>query len=155
MDRMRSELSLQINSVEIIRPEVSFSFELAGVSKFFEVVGSEHYSDRFWCRGLQWCLSVESHQKDSAKSLSFHLHCQNDDPKAWSCKADYEFIMFSKFPDKQNHVRKSSYIFNRKKGWGFPSFVRYDVLTDEKRGYIQDDKILLGVELKAGPVIRG
>lgn len=155
MDGLRSELLPQIQSVDVARPEASFSFELANVSKFIQADGNQHRSDLFWCRGLQWRLSVWSVRRRRSKSLSFFLHCESDDPQISFCTVDFELILFSKSPSKPNYVRKDSHTFFQKAGQGFMKFVSYRELTDEKKGFIQDDKITLGVEMKAGPVVRG
>ena len=138
----------------ISRPEASFKFELADVSKFFET-NCTHYSDMFWCRGVQWSLCVESKLLVGTKSMGFFLRCENEDPVKWSCKAEFQLILFSKLSGKPNHVHRICHIFDRKMSWGNPLFKSYSALTNKRNGYIEDDKILLGVQLKAEPVVRG
>ena len=67
---------------------------------------------------------------------------------------DYDLILFSNLSEKENRVYESACIFNKRTGYGRTRFISYLELTDEKNGYIKDDMIVLGVELKAGPVIR-
>ena len=154
-----SELSLQIQSVVVARPEeASFKFELAGVSEFFRTIGNKRRSDGFWCGGLKWYLFVEYNQnkQNASKSLAFYLQSENDDPKAWSCKVHFELILFSKLSSEPKHISKRfSNKFNGKTGFGQHSFVSYRDLFDQTKGFIADDKILLGVEMKAEPVRRG
>lgn len=160
MNELRSDLSLQIQSVNIARPEVSFKFELDGVCKFFQAVGNRRYSDLFWCAGLQWSLYAEHFQ--DAKNISFlgfFLRCEHVDQVKWSCNAAFELILFSKSPP--NLVRKTSRKFpgqkseNAEPKWGYPLYLSYGELAEEKNEYIQHDKIVLGIKMKAGPVIRG
>ena len=158
MNDLRSELNLQVKNVDITRAEATVQFEVTDVYKFFEAAKTlRRRSHRFWCRGLEWSLVVKSKSKDCSKSrsLGFYVLCENNDQKRWSCRVDYKLILFSKLSGK-NLVRPSSFTFERKSQQrGFRSFVSYDELTNEENGYIADGKILLGVEMKAGPVIRG
>lgn len=158
MNDLRSELNLQVKNVDITRAEATVQFEVTDVYKFFEAAKTlRRRSHRFWCRGLEWSLVVKSKSKDSFKSrsLGFYVLCENNDQKRWSCRVDYKLILFSKLSGK-NLVRPSSFNFERKSQQrGFRSFVSYDELTNEENGYIADGKIFLGVEMKAGPVIRG
>ena len=147
---------LQNELTAIARASVSFKFELVDVSKFFENDFGKYQSDRFWCRGLQWSVYVKPHLKDDhSKYLDLFLHCHNDEPQSWSCRVDCELILYSNLSDGQNYVLKFAHNFNKDTGFGYKYFISYRKLTDEKgAGYIKDDKIVLGVELKAEPVVR-
>ena len=154
MNEIRNELNLLSKSVKIRRPEAAFQFELTGVSKFFEIAGNNQESDTFSCGDLQWYLSAECKRESRSKSLAFYLWCEDDDRSEWFCEVSFKLILFSKLSSKPNLVRKTSCAFNGEHGSGFSPFVSYHELTDKKNGYIlDDDKILLGVEMKAGPVI--
>ena len=148
-----NELKREIKEVDITRAEASFQFELANVRKFFEVVGSERFSDQFWCRGLKWSVKVQVELENNVKQLGFYLHCYNEDWTDWSCKANYEVILFTNLPEKRNNVYKDEYTFDGTAGYGF-SDLTYSELIDRKNGYIKNDTIRLGVQLKAGPVLR-
>ena len=152
------ELKREIKGMVINRSEASFEFELADVSKFFEIENNRQYSDKFWCRGLQWSIYVQYDLKksDSSKQLGFYLRCENDDEENWWCEAKSKLFLFNNLPQKENYVRgPCSDIFEKKnRTWGYLSFISYSELTDEKNGYIKNDKIVLGVEMKAKPVVR-
>ena len=153
MNELKSELKREIKEVDITRAEASFKFKLTGVSKFLEVVGSVRFSDQFWCRGLKWSVKVQVKLVNNVKRLSVFLHCHNEDWVDWSCKANYELILFTNLPEKQNCVYKGKATFDKTNGWGFSDF-GYSELIDRKNGYIKNDTIRLGVQLKAGPVLR-
>ena len=148
MNELRSELTLQIKSLDIDRPEVSFKFELAGVSKLFEHIGDYRESGSFRCAGLLWSLYVSARQFVEERTLSFYLRCQHG-PNDWSCWVEYKLILFSKLPELK-YVTKHSDIFSDARVKGSKWFISYEELTDESNGYVEDDKILLGVEMKAG-----
>lgn len=149
------ESEMKIRSVDVTRPEASFKFVLPGVSKFFEVADSKHVSDRFQCRGLHWSLSVKSNLNGGFKTLGFYLRCENDDPGSWSCKVAVKLLLYSHLPNKPNLPYNYSHTFDRNSGCGFSKFVSYGELIDESNGYLKDDRITLGVELKVGSVVRG
>ena len=150
MDGLRSELTLLTKRAEMLQSEeTSFKFELAEVSKFFKTAGSYRKSDLFPCGDLQWYLWAECKKKGTSKSLDLYLGCENPDLIEWSCKVDFKLILFSKLPgNKTNYVRKTSNVFVDKIGHGFLSFVSYSELTDKSKGYIVDDNITLGVEMR-------
>ena len=152
-----SELKQEIKDVvDITRAEASFKFELANVNEFFEIDGNERYSDRFWCRGMQWSINVEVGSESSHdKCLSFYLNCHNDDQVEWSCKANYKLILFNNLPGEQNYIGKATTTFHKEGDHGFYDYISYRELIDQKNGHVKNDKILLGVELKTEPVIRG
>lgn len=157
VNELRSELTVQIQNVDITRSEVSFKFELPGVSGFSQIDGNCYCSDRFWCRGLPWCVCVKSEHGDPQAPLKFvalYLRCESEDQTEWACMVDYQFTFFSKFPGK-NVVRKASHFFNRMTPWSFSTSKNYSSLTDKRNGHTENDKMLLGVEMKAGPVARG
>lgn len=155
MNGLKGEPKPEADGVDTTRTEVLFKFELTGVSKFFEVDANERHSELFWCRGLQWSLFVEPNLKrDRSKHLGLYLHCHNDDPVKWSCKVDCKLILFSNVSESQNCFDEFVNVFDKKVSFGYSHFISYRELTDEKNGYIKDDKIVLGAELKAGPVVR-
>ena len=149
-----SELKQKIEKMEMNLTEISFKFELPKISKFFEIDRNEMCSNRFWCRGLQWSLCVKHKLKDDgSKQLGFYLFSHNDEPTKWSCKVDFKLILFSKVPDNQKNVGEAC-TFELQEGRGLKHFISYRELTDEANGYIENDKIVLGVEMVAGPVLR-
>lgn len=161
VNELRSELrsqNLQVKNADVTRPDASFKFELTNVSKFLKTSSNKHYSHRFWCRGLLWSFHVESqlglNKNVCSRYLGFSLHCEHNDPVKRSCKAEFQLTLFSKLLGKPNYVYRTSYNFHQKANWSHPLFRSYDELTDKKNGYIEDDKILLGVELKTEPLTR-
>ena len=141
------------------REEVSFEFHLSDVSKLFDSLkptkNTSRRSDRFWCRGLEWSLSVEGRLEDQTKFLGFFLHCHNDDPQKWPCKVDGQFILFSN--SSKNYMRRIQINFDgeKKTGRGYRKFIKYSELIHPKYGYTKDDKIVIGIKFQASPVIRG
>lgn len=150
MKELQDELSA------VSRAEASFKFELTDVSKFFESNSVKYQSERFWCCGLQWSIYVKKHLKDdNLKYLDFFLHCHNDEPQPWYCRVECKLILFSSVSDDQNYVLKFVHKFNKDTGFGYQYFISQRKLTNEKRAcYLKDDKIVLGAELKAEPVVR-
>lgn len=148
-----NELKREIKCITITRAEVSFRFELADVSKFLENDGiSEYYSGRFWCRGLQWSVRCYS-GKRSPKYLFLFLHCHDEDTQSLCCKVHYDLILFSHLSENQNKVFTSTRTFPTN-NFSYSKCISHSELTDAKNGYLKGDKILLGVELKVGPVVR-
>lgn len=157
LDELKSELKREIKEMGADRAEIVFKFELADVSKFLQAKASERHSDRFWCKSLQWSIVVRwtlGKKKDALKHLSVSLHCHNDSTAKWSCKTSFNLVLFSQLPEKDNLIRQFTHDFETKGEWGLMHFISCAELLDEKNGYIKDDKIVLGVELKAEPVIR-
>ena len=151
-----NKLKIERQKVDTSRAEASFKFELAGVTKFFEVQQNLLYSDRFWCRGLQWSLKVKRNlDENETKQLGVFLCCHCDDWLKWTCKTNFKLILFNNRSVKKNKTRKFyDFVFEAKLDSGVGYFMSYSKLTDEKNGYIKDDRIVLGVELKAEPVTR-
>ena len=150
-----------------LEQEVLFKFELAGVSKFFKKKNNGRHSDRFWCRGLQWSIYVSCNLKnDRSKHLGFYLWCHNDQMSNWSCTVHCKFILFSlndsddsddsdySDDESENLDDELDYTFEKEGAEGYEYFISYSELTDKANGYIENDKIMLGVELKAELVIR-
>lgn len=155
MDRLKNELKQEIRSVDITRSEATYKLELNNVTEFFESEGRMH-SERFWCRGLMWSIKVNRKMtSDRSKQLGIYLHCHNDDPQRWSCKVDYSLILFSRLDKTKDNSVGLTYTFGNRASFGCSQFISYRELVDEKNGYIKDDQIVLGVEMKAGPVYRG
>ena len=148
----------EIKNPDAARWEVSFKFELAEVSKFFELFeddANERLSDTFWCRGLPWSLRLKSyHRENGTKVLGFYLACRHDEPSKWSCRVEFNLILFSQLPGFKNKTRRLKYTFKVPTSFGNSRFISYHELTNEKNGFIKDDKIVLGVELKARPLVR-
>lgn len=63
----------KIEELNTGRTEASFRFELVDVFSFFQIDKNERYSDRFWCRGLQWSLRVKRNLKLSDRSEQLSL----------------------------------------------------------------------------------
>lgn len=160
LKEFRSEMKKQIKSVDITRPEASFSFEVDELSEFAKIDGNWHYSDKFWCRSMPWCIGVKSDhgngQKTPSKTLGFYLLCENNDRSnvEWSCEVDFKMTLYSNLPNK-NLVREASQIFNQKIRCSFQCSKNFSSIIDKKNGYTTDDKITLGVEIKVGPMVRG
>ena len=157
LEREIEQVEREIQEVNVNRAEASFKFELADVSKFFEIESNKRCSDKFWCRGLQWSIKVQRKLKaeDGSKQLEVYLHSENDDQFEWSCKTNFKLILFNNLPEKKNLIYGPTLnTFKLKSGFGFSNFISYSKLIDEKNGYIKDDKIVLGVELKVEPVFR-
>lgn len=151
-NELKSELRREMKEVENQRNETSFKFQLPEVSKFFKVDKNEHISDRFWCRGVEWSLvaKAELHPKDG-KYLGFFLNCHNEDWSGSSYKADYELVLLRSRPGEQ-FTGKGEKIFHKAGAHGFRRFISYRELTDEKKSYVEDSKILLGINLKVEPL---
>lgn len=159
IDELKTELKREINEVDIGRAEVSFKFELANVSKFFQVDCNEQLSERFWARDVQWSLCAMSELEDgptktSDTFLGLYLYCHNDELLEWSCKTKFSLIVFNHQSANQNVVVGLAHTFKANFNWGQDELISYSELADEKKGFIQDNKIVLGVQLKAEPVIR-
>ena len=156
MNELKSELDLQIKEVDLRRPVSSFKFELADVSRFFENDGDELFSEKFWCRGLQWSLKAKSNLDANSRCLGFYLYCESDDSIEWSCKVNYKLLLFNNLPWKRDNELQATKTFKKSVSefWGYPNFISYAELIDERNGYIRNDKVVLGVQLKAEPVIR-
>ena len=155
MDELKGELQREIKEVDVNRVEASF--ELADVFKFFEIESNKRRSDKFWCRGLKWSIGVgwKLKKEDNSKQLGVFLFCENDDQMKWSCKSNRKLILLNNLPEKKNLILGPiSHTFDRKEGRGCDEFISYSELVDKKNGYIKDDKIVLGVELKAELVVR-
>ena len=132
--------------------EAKFKFELDNVANFLMVDGNRRQSNRFWCRGVEWFLDAECKVFGNLKQLGVFLHCCNGDLGKWSIKTRFELILFNNLPEKQNFTRPIDYTFEKRTGYGLTFFLSHSELMDERNGYIKDDKIVLGVVLKAGPV---
>lgn len=158
IDEAKEELKNEMkrkNEEDAGPPEITFKFEVTEVSKLFEAVDAKRHSDRFWAGGLQWSLHVRHNVgKDLCKHLGLSLNCHNNDQSKWSCRADYKLILFNNLSENQNFTGELVHTFENKKCFGFPHFISYDDLVDEKNGYYKDDKIVVGVELKVWPVVR-
>ena len=152
MTELKRKLKRKIKEVSITRSEASFQFELANVRKFFEVVENRHRSDNFWCKGLKFWMEVVVKLENNVKRLGFYLHCDNEDSIEWSCKLDYKLILFSNLPDN-DYVFREERAFNGEYGYGSDD-VTYSELIDKKSGYLKNDTIRLGVQVKAGPVVK-
>lgn len=157
INELKTELFQKIKEVDINRAEVLFRFELGDVGKFFETDTAKMFSERFFCRGLQWSILAQNNRKDVAnantKHLGFYLHCHNDEPAKWSCKVKYQLILFARSPEKQKACRLIN-TWEKKTSFGSHFFISYIELMDKANGYVQDDKVLLGVGLEADPVVR-
>lgn len=154
IEELKKELKREIKEVDINRAEASFKFELVGVSKFIEIEANERHSARFWAQGLQWSLLVRCNLKKKDKYLGLSLLCHNDEPPNWSCKTSFNLILFTNLPGAENWVRQFIHNFDKNEDWGLNFFISCTELMDEKNQYVKDDKIMLGVELKAEPVVR-
>lgn len=159
MNELKSELKQEIERVDINRPEASFRFEITNVSEFLKA-SLERNSEKIWCRGLQWSIKAKSSLgQDGSKRLEIHLVCHNDDLQKMSCNVDCKLTLFSHLGniyDKVKYVR-NNYAMTMSKSqdsWGYGEFISHRDLTNPKNGYIKDNKILLGVKLQVGPVIR-
>lgn len=152
MKALKRELKRELKNVNIARPEASHKFQLAGVSNFFELGTNEVQSEAFQCRKLSWSLVVKSTlSPNGQRFLSLFLNCHHDSPHiSWECKLKYKLILFSRLPEMPNLVRRFKFSFGRLTGtsFGLFDFISYRELTEEKNGYIMDDKIVLGVELE-------
>lgn len=152
---VKSELKKQTQNMDITQPVGSFKFVLNDVSRFFESDKNERFSDRFWCGGLQWSLKVESNLKSKRSYLGFYLRAENDDSLQWSCKTEFQLILFSNSSDRPDHTDQLEYTFEEAgDSWGYSNYFSYLELIDPANGYIKDDQIVLGVRLQTGPVIR-
>ena len=61
LNRENEGTKQKIEEVDVNRAEAPFKFEPSGVIKFFEDKCISHYSDTFWCRGLQWSTEARRH----------------------------------------------------------------------------------------------
>lgn len=153
-------LSAKINKLNsdlmnIARPETFFKYKLPNISQFFRVYGNTRYSGRFWCRGVQWSIKVERVLRDRVKYLGLLLlHCYHNDPLKWSCKVNFKLILFNHLSETQNRTSQFFETFRKHESLGDSYFISYRELTDKENGYIQDDKVVLGVEMKAEPIVR-
>ena len=158
IDQLKSELKQEIKTVDINRAAVSFKFELDHVADLF-AFGGNRRSNTFWCQGLQWSIAVSTKRFGVSNYLSVFLHCHNDERLNWSCYTEFDLILFSYSPEVPNMVGKSKRTFYRSDSFGYPYYISYfDMLLSGtsvgKIGYIKNDKIVVGVELKAQPVAR-
>ena len=155
MDELKAKLK-RLDVPDTNPKEASFRFELAGVSEFVKITGNRIVTDAFWCRGLSCSLKIQTNLKEGRERyLSFFLFCHNPECVDWSCRVQAKFILFSKL-SHNNYVYQWNGTFNgsEHRCMGIKYFISCLELTDEKNGYIRDDKIVLGIEMKAGPVIR-
>ena len=151
IDKQANELKLKVDKVAVRRSSASFKWELSNVSKFFEVDDSLEFSNRFWCKGMQWSLYVKNNRKeDGSQHLGFFVRCHNDDPQPWSCQTNGKLILFGSSKN-QNKFWWIDHIFKNSQACGASYLIGYPQM---KNGYIKNDKIVLGVELNAGPVVR-
>lgn len=156
-NELKSELKREIKSVTTTTSEATFKFELTEVSKFFEAIPMAHDSEKVWCRGFQWSIKAKcSLAGDGSKRLEIYLNSHNDDPQEWSCKVECKLTLFSHLSETSNFVGYIRNTFDRVScSWGYAGFISHRELIDPKYGYIKNDKLVLGVELKAEPVVRG
>ena len=145
------ELKREIKEVGTGQERESFKFELAAVSRFFES-GFRQPRERFWARGVQWSLEVKRTEVGETH-LGVFLKCHEASPK-WSCEVSYSLILFNHRSENLNRVKTFTKTFGRYLESGSPKFMSYAELIDERNGYIKNDKIVLGVVLKVGPMIR-
>ena len=154
IDSMKRELKL----LDTSRGEASFKFELTGLSKFFELEGNERYSTLFWCANLQWSLYAKvSTHFDLSKYLALFLYRHTDEPIRWPFKLDYKFILFNHLAEQRNRFSEYSGTFEKftkKRIYGLLRLISYTEIIDPSNGFILDDKVVLGVEMKAEPVAR-
>ena len=148
LDKSKEELKQKIEKVDTSRPSASFKFELANVSKLLALNRSLAYGDRFWCMGMQWSIYVKNNLEfNEFAPLGLFLRCHNDDPFNWSCHTAGKLILFNSSK-------------NQNKTWAFDH-----TFTEKSQTYsgqsncidysdLEDDKLVVGVELNAGPVIR-
>ena len=133
--------------------DVWFTFELTGVSEFFRTKDNSRSSQKFCCQDMWWSICVQRRVgTDKVKRLGVFLKCHNDTQTNWICSTHFELIVFNHLSENLNRVKKKKFIF--KKGntsWGEDGIIKFSELADERTGYIKDDKIVVGVELKPGP----
>ena len=156
LDKLKEELKPKIEKVNTSRPSASFKFELANVSKFLALNGSLAYSDRFWCMGMQWSIYVKNNVGlNKSQPLGLFLRCHNDDTRKWSCHSAGKRILFNSSKN-QNKTWSFQHTFVQDDRYlcGETNCISYSDITDEKGGFVKDDKIVVGVELNAGPVVR-
>lgn len=155
------ELKRAIKQVDTSRSEASFQFELTGISRFLEIDGNERCSKLFWCTNLQWSLYAKcSVHFDLSKHLGLYLYRHNDEPIKWPFKLDYKLILFNQLTAEnsaRHRVTAYSGTFEKntkKRGFGLLRLISYTELIDPNNGFIKNDKVVLGVEMKAIPVVR-
>ena len=151
-------LKPKIEKVDTSRPSASFKLELANVSEFFDLDDNLEYGDRFWCRGMQWSIYVKNNVRlNESQPLGLFLRCHNDDPRKWSCHAVGKLILFNSSKN-QNKTWSFDHTFGAtgrdEYNCGNSYLISYSDITDEKDGFVKGDKIVVGVELNAGPVVR-
>lgn len=156
METRLDALRRQIKCVTSTRAEVSFRFDLTDVSKFFDENdgANEYCSDSFWCRGLEWSVVVERHTGSCRQVyLIFFLRFHDDNTQKLSCQVEYDFVLFSNLSRRQNKVLKSTRNLATNQ-FGMVNCISYSELTDPKNGFMKNDTIRLGVELKVGQIVR-
>lgn len=147
-----SELKLAIRNEGITREATSFKFELVGLSQFLQNLGNERESARFWCRGAPWSIRAKFNRCGKQKYLGLFIICHTDHLAKWSCRADYKLILFR--AKQENFVMGGADTFrNAEDAWGHCDFIPVTELTDKKNGFITDDKIVIGAELQAQPIV--
>lgn len=133
------------------RSEACFSFRVENFSKLHESV----LSPPCIVRNLPWKIMAmpryASQDRKSQRSLGFFLQCNgNSDSVSWSCQASAELRLLSIKPGVEDCVRKISHLFYVKENdWGFSSFIPWNEVLDEQRGFIKDDAITLQVKVNA------
>lgn len=141
--------------VDINQAKVLFRFEVDNISSFLDSRDSRERkeSERFWCRGIQWSIRVNFVSEiEGLKNLAIFLVCHSGVRTYWSCKVYYKVTLISDLSFQPNLSCEFLRTFQQEQYYGFPNFISCAELTDKEKGFINDDKIIVEVELKAGPV---
>lgn len=129
-----------------IIPQISFPFKIANISKLKKV-----WSPEVMVYGIPWKIKVGKIPFDGEQWLSIDLYCGISDKSSdWSHVA---FATFKLMPISGNvggiERYLKPYVFDcTEPGFGFPSFIKWIELINNKNNYVKDDTLTLDIKIE-------
>ena len=138
--------------------EGSFTWKIEGFSK---LSAERKFSESFEIGGYQWRLAVhpKGHERAGGNDLCLSLLVADEEvlPEGWAVRASFDLIVHHKSdPEKSVRSEEPEYeVFNEEENdssdlW----FMKLDRLHDAENGFLVDDALTVGVQVRVKPDIR-
>uniref|UniRef100_A0A1I7Y2H8 BTB domain-containing protein n=1 Tax=Steinernema glaseri TaxID=37863 RepID=A0A1I7Y2H8_9BILA len=127
-DKAEGSIKLNISSVTSLRTKVTTSYHMIA--------------------NLPWRLAAKtecSKRTSNVKYFSVYIDCNPESESTlWACDAQVEFKLLSQRAGVLDYTRQFSNKFNyNSNNWGFPSFMEWNDILSEDKGYTRGDRVVV------------
>jgi len=142
--------------MDVTTPAEEQSLTFVYTFRQFSRLGRRVHSDTYTYGGYDWRLLLFPMGNNGPNDLSLFLEVANakDLPPDWSRSAQFQLTVINQ-RDEQQSVSKDVYhrFSNSTTDWGFSQFMKLNDLTDESKGFLDNDKLKIRCNVELRDVI--